>query len=320
MCPFNLATDYDDWSYNRDLAADAVDSIENAATGRIQDWSEDVEVTAYADDKSNDFDRARIIASVNFYGREIELGEDTENEKPYYVETGDGFSMRTDAYIDALIAYAGQIKEWADKLQAEYEDKVAQGLEQTAMLSDKCLPNGNQAVYTGRLIIVDAKYLMPEYRNPESQLVECTHSSGARPDAIGTSVSGKELYSGKSVVYGRHQILGVANPEKLPRWAKLKLGIQAEQPKPEAAKEPEKPKNYTLIKHGQRGEIDLGAFATVAEAKQYAAECGVTNYSVKKLNKESLLGSLDENKAKVARNKAESPPQPKKNKMKEVGD
>jgi hypothetical protein len=128
----------------------------------------------------------------------------------------------------------------------------------------------------------------------------------------------KELLTGDSVVFGRHQILGIADPAKLPNWAKLKLGMEVEKPTPEPVKEPEKPKNYALIKHGQRGEIDFGTFSTVAEAKQYAAECGITNYSIKKLNKESLLENLDRNKAKVAQAKSAAPPTHKKTKSKEA--
>jgi hypothetical protein len=203
---------------------EAIALIETFTEGEEPD--EDVEVTAYEDGKTGDFDQTHIIASAAFYGHEIKLGEDMGNEKPYYVETGDGFGMRTGSYMDALIAYAGQIKTWADEEQAAYEGRVAQGLEGSALTAEHCLPGGESADFTNRLIIVDAKYLTPEYRNPESQLVECTHGSGARPDAKGTSVFGKELHSGVSVVYGRHQILGVADESKLPEWAKMKIEMR----------------------------------------------------------------------------------------------
>jgi hypothetical protein len=313
MCPFNLATNHGDWRYNHDLAADAIDKIETAVEQRLE-----IEAAGgrISDAKPNIHDPASIISTADVGDVEIRFGEDWGSEKPYYVETTDGYGMRTDDYMDALIAYTVQMREKAAKMLAARREA---GLDMTVLTAGDCLPDGKKAVFTGKLVVVDGSYLLPQYRYAESQLIQCTHGSGARPDAIGRSVFGKELYTGNSVVYGRHQILGIADESKLPAWARVKLGLEAEKP-PEPVTKPEKPMNYALIKHGQRDEIDFGMFATVAEAKQYAAECGITNYTIKKLNKESLLASLDRNKAKVARNKAASPAPPKKSKQKEVGD
>jgi len=82
-----------------------------------------------------------------------------------------------------------------------------------------CLPDSHNEDFTGKLVIVKPSELKPEYRTSEHQLVLCTHGNGARPDAKGTSVFGKELYSGETVCFGRHQIAGVADPTKLPEWA-----------------------------------------------------------------------------------------------------
>ena len=129
MCPFNMATGFDDWAYNKDLAMDAIDCIEQAVI-----------------------------------------------ERP--------------------------------RLSAEH-----------------CLPDSAYANFTGKLIVVKASELKSEYRTADSQLVLCSHGNGARPNAIGTSVFGKELLSGESVCYGRHQIEGVANPQKMPDWAVEKMAI-----------------------------------------------------------------------------------------------
>jgi hypothetical protein len=314
MCPFSLVTGRESWSYNEDLAADAVDKIETAVEQRLDIEAEGGRILGA---KPNIHDSASIISTADVGDVEIRFGEDWGSEKPYYVETTDGYGMKTDDYMDVLIAYTVQMRGKAAEMLAARREA---GLDMTVLTADDCLPDGKKAVFTGNLVVVDGKYLSPQYRYAESQLIQCTHGNGARSDAIGRSVFGKELYSGKSVVYARHQILGIADPQKLPGWAKQKMGDKIKQQKPEPAIEPEKPMNYALIKHGQRDEIDFGMFATVAEAKQYAAECGVTNYTIKKLNKESLLASLDKNKAKVERNKAASPAPPKKSKQKEVGD
>ncbi|MDR1704621.1 MAG: hypothetical protein LBS19_08045, partial [Clostridiales bacterium] len=77
--------------------------------------------------------------------------------------------------------------------------------------------------FKGRLLIVKAGELRPEYRFSDSQLVVCSHGNGARPGAIGTSVFCKELLSGANVCYGRHQIQGIADPAKLPEWARQRV-------------------------------------------------------------------------------------------------
>jgi hypothetical protein len=125
----------------------------------------------------------------------------------------------------------GVINDFASAHNTERDSNSAnRGVEYIKLTDEHCLPNGKNADFTGKLVVVNANSLLPEYRSSENQLVECSHGNGARPDAIGTSVFGKELFSGKSVVYGRHQILGIANETKLPQWAKDKLGIESINP------------------------------------------------------------------------------------------
>jgi hypothetical protein len=322
MCPFSLATGRDGWSYNADLAPDAIDRIESGINDRLNDCREDdIEAGANEDGKMSDYGQDSVISSITVNGCAIRLGENANQAEPFHViAVRDGhepvFDKRTGDYAEALKAYSEQIADLA------WELRVGRDAETVTLTAEHCLPGGKSADFTEQLIVVAPSAFLPEYRTSESQLAKCTHGNGARPDAIGTSVFCKELYTGNSVVFGRHQILGVADESKLPKWAKAKLGLETEKPPelPEQPKEPEKPKNYELIVHGRRDEINLGAFATVAEAKQYAAESDIKNFSVKKRGKESLLGSLDRNKAKVARGKAASPAQPGKTKQKEVGD
>jgi hypothetical protein len=99
-------------------------------------------------------------------------------------------------------------------------------IEQVTLTAEHCFPESKNTDYTNQLILVDSSFLSPEYRTAEFQIVNCTHGNGARPDAHGTSVFGTELLTGDSVVYARHQILGIADPARLPEWAKQKLGME----------------------------------------------------------------------------------------------
>jgi hypothetical protein len=53
----------------------------------------------------------------------------------------------------------------------------------------------------------------------EHQLVLCTGGFGASPNARGRAVHIKELLSDKHLRYDRHQIAGIADTTKIPKWA-----------------------------------------------------------------------------------------------------
>ena len=102
--------------------------------------------------------------------------------------------------------------------------------------SSHCIKNSNNADYTGQLLIVKADYLVPKRSDAESQIVMCTHGSGARPNAKGRYVYCNELVNKRRNVYYRENIEGIANISKLPKWAKRIIKeTQAEQ----KAKSPE---------------------------------------------------------------------------------
>ena len=230
MCPFDLTTNYEDWSYNEALAADAIDKITNTVHDRLHNSEKAAQETPHIE-KINPYDNTHTISFIEILGYEIELGEDTNNELPYYVETngrGDkDFNFRTDKYGEAIKAYSEQLLNAVYEMRLDREDKAVMfGVAHIVLTDAHCLPESRNADYTGKLVVVDTKQLLPEYRSSDSQLVQCTHGNGARPNAKGTSLFCKELYSGTSVVYGRHQILGIADENLLPQWAKYKLEIQ----------------------------------------------------------------------------------------------
>ena len=92
----------------------------------------------------------------------------------------------------------------------------------------ECLPNSKYMNFEGKLIIVRADILSPEYRSAEHQLAVCIGGFGADPNVSGRAVYVKELYSGKECRYDRHKIEGVADIEKLPQWARDKFNILQE--------------------------------------------------------------------------------------------
>jgi hypothetical protein len=112
--------------------------------------------------------------------------------------------------------------------------------EKITLTAAHCLDNSTGENFTGRVLIVKADALLPEYQDSESQLVRCTHGNGARPDAIGRSIFCKELASDTKAVYYRNEIEGIADVSKLPDWAKQKLTEQKAEQIPQEPKTPGK--------------------------------------------------------------------------------
>lgn len=91
-------------------------------------------------------------------------------------------------------------------------------------LDDSICLSGSQGLdYTGQVVVVKADLLRWEYATPDYQLCYATGGNGCNPKARGTTVFCTELYSGDHTTWKRYDILGVANPQQLPDWARERL-------------------------------------------------------------------------------------------------
>jgi hypothetical protein len=358
---------------------------EPANDSRVAALGGDVEAADRDGGNADRSDTARIISTIALENRQIIIGEDTSNPEPFRVEVRtDGervVNTRTGDYLAALKAYAALIHDNVSAMELDREEQtVKYGVRDIKLTAEHILPGSESADFTKRLIIVDPACLMPEYRASTSQLVECSHGNGARPNAIGTSVFGTEMFSGKSVVYGRHQILGIADESVLPKWAGIKLEARRDGTvfeyggyhfKPCRKFEKRDGEFYEQTRNASSdrtlgmatydwyksdyshasffaasGNADAEIFLCLENGKLYVPgenELFMYNEPPQKeitarnpqttqkketaqnppqqpRKKPSLLGKLDSNKAKVARDKAANPAPPGKNMQREVGD
>jgi len=125
-------------------------------------------------------------------------------------------------------------------MENEVNDRLHNWADKVILTEKHCIADTHYADFTGKLLVVKADALMPEYRDAESQIVRCTHGNGAHPNAKGRSIFCKELASDKTVVYYRAEIEGIADYKTLPAWAKRKLAEQTAEKQAQKTKSPEK--------------------------------------------------------------------------------
>ena len=250
MCPFNLATGHEGWTFNQDLAADAIDHIENAVKKLTGLKDEPVQSGKRV------IDGYEVLNSIQINQSEIILAENADVEHrymvvenrftEYYINSGDNniYTGHTNDFLEALDVFTQQVRYNIDCVKSTREvHQNLYGVEPIMLTAADCLPNSHKQDFTGKLIIVKAEELKPEYRTAESQYVVCSHGNGARPNAIGTSVFGTELLSGSTVCYGRHQIAGIADLEKLPEWAAKRIAPPIEKAVPKPTKDSQPPQS-----------------------------------------------------------------------------
>jgi hypothetical protein len=237
MCPFDLATDQNGWTYNEHLTLNAIDYIERAVSERLKTNIRDTfEPILETSDIEINVSEYKPILTTNLLGWQITLAENKEKPEPFLVEQRrePDLGIKNDIYYCGITSdYLEAMTEFSNRLQycvgvanSNRElNKNQHGINYTELKSSDCLPDSGSADFTGKLIIIKAGELKPEYRTADHQLILCSHGNGARPNAKGTSVFGKELLSGDTVCYGRHQIEGVADENNLPQWAKSRLAV-----------------------------------------------------------------------------------------------
>jgi hypothetical protein len=255
MCTVDLKQDSGNSPYNEALVDDAIKSIEDAVRERMNNTISKLK------EEIKDSDAFTVLNKISINDSEIILSENPDAEyrylvvenryTSYYNESGDNniFTGHTNDYLEAITVFAEKVQYNASCAQTERNfRKHSGGVDYVELKDSDCLPGSRDSDYTDKLIIVKAEELRPEYRTADFQLMLCTHGNGARPNAIGTSVFGKELFSGDSVCYGRHQIAGIADPEKLPAWAIKKMSLQETEQKAQRESDKSKQKPSLLGK------------------------------------------------------------------------
>jgi len=226
MCPFDLTTNNENWSYNKTIAADAIEHIEQTVAEHFN-FTPNPNISRLSDRRFEDFQN---IHSVKIAGKTTVIAENPNEQGVYLLcdikkdylfgldEMLDLFW--TDDYLLAMREFTNRIENAVDVLRKE---QISTGLPGNVLTHEHCIPNSDTLDWTGKIILIKPEALAPEYRSMAHQLVLCTGGFGAMPKARGNAVFVDDLLTGKPSRYERSDIVGIADLDKLPQWAVDKL-------------------------------------------------------------------------------------------------
>lgn len=128
-------------------------------------------------------------------------------------------AIGSESYVEVMDVFLQRLQEQTEKVRAF---QVERAMPVTVLGREYCLPCSGESL-EGKLVIIYPASLAPEYRTADCQLGYALGGFGCIPGARGRAVYFKELYSGEECRWDITDVLGVADHEKLPDWAKEKL-------------------------------------------------------------------------------------------------
>ena len=184
----------------------------------------------------------KITQRLRIGGRTLLMGHNPEDkEAPYLTCYRDvdflGFPRFTEAvgsddYFEAVELFSKRLQQQVEALK---QQRAERGLPFTALSMDYCRKRQPEESLVGKLIILRPSSLAPEYRSADYQLGYALSGFGCQPNAGGRAVFFQELYSGEKCRWEIGDVLGIADMDKLPEWAKAKAA-EREERKEEAKK------------------------------------------------------------------------------------
>ena len=126
-------------------------------------------------------------------------------------------------YFAILRAFSRQIKAQADRTRDQIASPSLEGVDLSPIDARHCRPLSQDDMLVGKVVVIRADALRPEYRAATCQLRLCTGGFGAHPHSRGSACFCRSLLTGKEGRFEREDILGTLAPDQLPTWAKQKL-------------------------------------------------------------------------------------------------
>lgn len=154
-----------------------------------------------------------IVGGNNFY-MAVMVGLE-KNDKPEYI-TGT---------IDKTLAAAGREYYYGTLMRElqQVQENEPKDIPSTVLSSSDCNSIHDYTTLAGKLVVLDADVLYPEFQNSMHQLYLAVGGFGCNPKGSGNAIFAENLYTGESCRIERYDVIGVIKQDKLPQWAKDKL-------------------------------------------------------------------------------------------------
>ena len=123
-------------------------------------------------------------------------------------------------YAEVFAVFMQRMQRQMDKVQQFRERR---GVPYQMLTHEHCRKRGEKESLAGQLIILRPTSLAAEYRTAECQLGYALGGFGCEANARGRAVYFEELFSGERCRWNAEDILGLADMDKLPDWAKQKV-------------------------------------------------------------------------------------------------
>ena len=171
----------------------------------------------------------KITQRLRIGGRTLLMGHNPEDtEAPHLTCYQDvdfvGFPRFTEAvgsdYFEAVELFSQRLQQ---QVEAVKQQRTERGLPFAALTWEHCRKREPEESLVGKLVILKPTSLVPEYRSADYQLGYAVSGFGCQPGAGGRAVFFQELYSGEKSRWDIGDILGIADLDKLPEWAKAKV-------------------------------------------------------------------------------------------------
>ncbi len=176
-----------------------------------------------------------ILQSIKLGGRMLLLGHNPKDSQAPYMTCYQRVNiLGEDVYPEAVASadYFEIMQLFIERLQAQKEvvEQFRAGRNAPFQLLGKehCRKREDGESLEGKLIILSPASLSPEYRTADCQLGIATGGYGCEARANGRAVYFMELYSGERCRWNVGDVLGIADTDKLPDWAKEKLAAYRE--------------------------------------------------------------------------------------------
>ena len=174
-----------------------------------------------------------IIFAVHIGDREVVVGEKPGNGNgdKYMCSLGEsnGFFelhsevIASDHYPEIMELFGQRISEQAHKVCMELSKPRIQGIPNTALTAKDCTVISHMDDLNDKVIVIKPEVLRREYQVATHQVKLCTGGFGASPNSRGSAVYCTDLYSGEHSRFERRDVLGIMNPDQMPKWVQHHL-------------------------------------------------------------------------------------------------